>query len=83
MERASQLTNQDGAAAGGDPRSLEIDLQRSGKRELKGLILFLTPCYEHRCVHVGPRRSKPGVPSDPAGEGPAGGIETTVFREAA
>ena len=37
-----QLTHQQEAAIGGDPRSLEIDVQRGIKRELKCLILFLT-----------------------------------------
>jgi hypothetical protein len=37
-----QLANKNQAAAGGDPRSLEIDLQRSVERELEWSILFLT-----------------------------------------
>src|ERR1019366_5025537 len=37
-----QLPNQNQAAVGGDPRSLEIDLQRTIERELKWLILSLT-----------------------------------------
>jgi hypothetical protein len=37
-----QLTNQNQATIGGDPRSLEIDLQRSVERELKRPVLFLT-----------------------------------------
>lgn len=36
------LTNQIRAAVGGDPRSLEIYLQRSLEGKLKGLLLFLT-----------------------------------------
>ena len=38
-----QLANQNQAAVGGDSGSLEIDLQRSVERELKGLVLFVTP----------------------------------------
>ncbi|HUE02781.1 MAG TPA: hypothetical protein VMR62_24660 [Bryobacteraceae bacterium] len=37
-----QLAHQNQTAVGGDSRALEIDLQRSVKKELKGLILFLT-----------------------------------------
>jgi hypothetical protein len=37
-----QLTHQNQATIGGDPRSLEIDLQRGVERELKGLVLFVT-----------------------------------------
>jgi hypothetical protein len=37
-----QFAHDNQAAVGSDPRALEIDLQRRVKRELKGLILFLT-----------------------------------------
>jgi len=37
-----QLPHQDQAAVGGDPRSLEIDLQSSVEGQLKGLVLFVT-----------------------------------------
>jgi hypothetical protein len=37
-----QLAHQNQAAVGGDPRSLEIHLQRSVEGELKWLVLFLT-----------------------------------------
>jgi hypothetical protein len=38
-----QLANQNQAAVGGDSGSLEIDLQSSVERKLKGLVLFVTP----------------------------------------
>jgi len=38
-----QLAHQNQAAVGGDPRSLEIDLQSRVEGKLKRLILFLTP----------------------------------------
>jgi hypothetical protein len=37
-----ELPHEDQAAIGGDPRSLELDLQRRVERELKGLGLRLT-----------------------------------------
>jgi hypothetical protein len=37
-----QFANQNQATVGSHSRSLEIDLQGSIKRELKGLVLFLT-----------------------------------------
>jgi hypothetical protein len=38
-----QLAHQNQAAVGGDSGSLEIDLQSSVERKLKGLVLFVTP----------------------------------------
>jgi len=37
-----QFPDHNQAAIGGDPRSLEIDLERGVERELKGLVLFVT-----------------------------------------
>ena len=37
-----QLTHQNQAPVGGDPRTLEIDLQGGVEGELKGLVLLLT-----------------------------------------
>jgi hypothetical protein len=37
-----QLTHQNQTTIRGDPRSLEIDLQRGVERELKWLVLFVT-----------------------------------------
>jgi hypothetical protein len=41
-----QLAHQQQTAVGGDARTLEINFQRRVKRELKGLILFLTHWVE-------------------------------------
>jgi len=41
-ESLIQLPNQNQATVGSHSRSLEIDLQGSIERELKGLVLFLT-----------------------------------------
>jgi len=41
-----QLAHQKQTAVGGDTRTLKINLQRRVKRELKGLILFLTHWVE-------------------------------------
>ena len=37
-----QLQHHNQATVGGDPRSLEIDLQTSVEEELRGLVLFAT-----------------------------------------
>lgn len=37
-----QLTNQDQTTIGGNARSLEVDLEKTVERELKGLVLFVT-----------------------------------------
>jgi len=42
-----QLPHQNQATIGRDSRSLEIDLQGSIERELKGLVLFLPPRRVH------------------------------------
>jgi hypothetical protein len=42
-ESLVELAHQNEATVGGDPRSLEIDLQGAIEGELKGLVLFLPP----------------------------------------
>jgi hypothetical protein len=41
-ESLVEFAHQDQAAVGGDPGTLEIDLERGVEGELKGLVLFVT-----------------------------------------